>query len=64
MSEKQQVEEVQQKPVFEEIKDMSPASALDVILQAAGLAQSSGALSVRDSVILAKAIETLRPGSV
>jgi len=53
-----------QKPVFSEIKNMNEAQSIDVLIQAASLAQSSGKLSVRDSVMLAKAIDVIRPGSI
>lgn len=53
-----------QAPVFEEINQVDETSAVNVLIQAAQLAQGSGRLSVRDSVLLAKAIETLRPGTV
>lgn len=55
---------VQQTPVFEEIADMTEEGAINVVIQAAGMAQQTGQLTVRDSVILAKAISTLRPGSI
>lgn len=51
-------------PVFQEIENMSENQAVEVLIQAANLAQSSGKLSVRDSVMLAKAIDILRPGAV
>ena len=53
-----------QQPVFTEIENMNQAQAVDVLIQAANLAQTSGKLSVRDSVMLAKAIDTVRPGSI
>ena len=53
-----------QQPVFNEIENMNTAQAVDVLIQAANLAQGAGRLTVRDSVMLAKAIDTLRPGSV
>lgn len=53
-----------QRPVFSEIENMNAAQAIDVLIQAANLAQTSGRLSVRDSVMLAKAIDTVRPGSI
>lgn len=52
------------KPVFNEIENMNKAQAIDVLIQAASLSQSSGRLSVRDSVMLAKAIDVIRPGSI
>lgn len=59
-------EEVQEQltPVFEEVTNIDEASALNVLIQAANLAQSSGRLSVRDSVLLAAAIDTVRPGTI
>lgn len=51
-------------PVFEEITNIDETSAVNVLIQAAQLAQNSGRLSVRDSVLLAKSIETLRPGTI
>lgn len=52
------------KPVFNEIENMNEVQAIDVLIQAASLSQSSGRLSVRDSVMLAKAIDVIRPGSI
>ena len=57
-------EQATQAPVFEEINQVDETSAVIVLIQAAQLAQGSGKLTVRDSVLLAKAIETLRPGTV
>lgn len=51
-------------PVFEEIEEISTEGAMNILIQAAGQAQASGALTVRDSVLLAKAISVLRPGSI
>lgn len=51
-------------PIFEEVQGMSPGSAVNVLIQAAQMAQSTGALSVRDSVMLASAISVLRPGTI
>lgn len=51
-------------PIFEEIQGMNPGSAVNVLIQAAQMAQSTGALSVRDSVMLAQAISILRPGTI
>jgi len=62
--EQETVTQEQQTPVFEEINSMDSDSALNVLIQAANLAQTSGRLSVRDSVLLAKAIDTVRPGSI
>jgi len=57
-------QEVQQTPVFEEIETIDEKAALNVLVQAANLAQSTGRLSVRDSVLLAKAIDKLLPGTI
>jgi thioester reductase-like protein len=59
-------EEVQEQltPVFEEANNIDETSAMNVLIQAANLAQSTGRLSVRDSVLLAKAIDTVRPGTI
>ena len=51
-------------PVFEEAENMDETQAINVLIQAATLAQQTGKLSVRDSVLLAKAIDTVRPGSI
>jgi|TARA_B110000967_G_C18898189_1_gene572403 hypothetical protein len=51
-------------PVFEEITNIDEDAAVNVLIQAAQLAQNSGRLSVRDSVLLAKSIDTLRPGTI
>jgi len=59
-----QVQEAEQAPIFEEATTIDENSALSVLIQAANLAQAAGRLSVRDSVLLAKSIETLRPGTV
>jgi len=56
--------EIPQNPIFEEIKTMDPEGALNVLVQAAGQAQASGSLTVRDSVMVAQAITILRPGSI
>jgi len=55
-------EEVQS--VFDEANDMSPEMAINILIQVAGLAQETGKLNIRDSVLLAKAISTIRPGSI
>ena len=57
-------QQVPQTPVFEEIAEMTEEGAVNVVIQAAGMAQQTGQLTVRDSVILAKAISVLRPGSI
>lgn len=51
-------------PIFEEVQGMNPGAAVNVLIQAAQMAQSTGALSVRDSVMLAQAISVLRPGTI
>lgn len=51
-------------PVFEEAENMTNDQALNVLIQAAQLAQQSGRLSVRDSVLLARSIDVLRPGTI
>jgi hypothetical protein len=51
-------------PIFEQIEDMTPGGAVNVLIQAAQMAQASGALTVRDSVMIAKAISVLQPGSI
>ena len=56
--------EEQMTPIFEEVEQMNPGMAVDILIQAASMAQSSGALTVRDSVLLAKAISVLRPGTI
>ena len=53
-----------QRPVFSEIENMNQAQAVDVLIQAANLAQGSGRLSIRDSVMLAKAINIIKPGII
>jgi hypothetical protein len=53
-----------QRPVFSEIENMNQAQAVDVLIQAANLAQGSGRLSIRDSVMLAKAIDIIKPGII
>lgn len=53
-----------QRPVFEEINEVTEEQALNVLIQAANLAQASGRLTVRDSVLLARAIDVLRPGTI
>tara|TARA_B100000767_G_scaffold197936_1_gene184886 strand:- start:157 stop:390 length:234 start_codon:yes stop_codon:yes gene_type:complete len=58
------VKQIPQTPVFEEIAEMTEEGAVNVVIQAAGMAQQTGQLTVRDSVILAKAISVLRPGSI
>lgn len=52
------------KSVFVEAEEMTPNQAINVLIQVAGLAQETGKLNIRDSVLLAKAISTVRPGSI
>ena len=51
-------------PIFDQIDDMNQGGAVNVLIQAAQMAQSTGALTVRDSVMVAKAISILQPGSI
>ena len=51
-------------PIFEEIENMTQDQAVNVLVQAAQLAQQSGKLNLKDSVLLAKAITVLRPGTL
>lgn len=51
-------------PIFSEISEITHDGALNILIQAAGQAQAAGALTVRDSVLVAKAIDTVRPGSI
>lgn len=62
----QNTQEAQQErlPIFEEIENMNNDQAINVLVQAAQLAQQSGKLNLKDSVLLAKAITVLRPGSL
>jgi|GEM_PF-2240477 histone H3/H4 len=60
----QAAEAESQRPVFEEITEVTEEQALNVLIQAANLAQSTGRLTVRDSVLLARAIDVLRPGTI
>jgi len=55
---------VEQKPVFDEIEGMDQNTAISVLIQTAELAQKGGILSMRDSVILAKAISLFAPGKI
>jgi|TARA_B110000914_G_C15352358_1_gene394525 hypothetical protein len=52
------------KPVFEEIEGMDQNTAISVLIQSAELAQKAGVLSMRDSVVLAKAISLFAPGKI
>ena len=56
--------EDQTNPVFDEINTIDENGAINVLIQAAQLAQGTGRLSVRDSVLLATAIDTVRPGTI
>jgi len=58
------LEQEQASPVFDEIETIDENGAINVLIQAAQLAQGTGRLSVRDSVLLAKAIDTVRPGTI
>lgn len=60
----QQTQENTFVPVFEQIEDMTQEQAINVLIQCAGLAQQSGKLNIKDSVLLAKAITLLSPGSL
>ena len=51
-------------PVFEEIQNMTQQTAVGVLIQAAEMAQKAGILSLRDSVVLAKAIDLIVPGKL
>jgi hypothetical protein len=53
-----------QQPVFEEVSEITEEQAVNVLIQAANVAQQTGKLTVRDSVILARAIDVLRPGTI
>ena len=44
---------------FEEVKNMNQVMAVNVLIQAANAARGAGALSVRDSVLVASAAEFL-----
>lgn len=57
-------EEQEFNPIFDEIEGITTAGALNILVQAAGQAQAAGALTVRDAVMVAKAIHVLRPGSI
>lgn len=45
---------------FEEIKGMGEIQAFNILVQAANAAQRAGALSTKDSVLVAKAAEVLQ----
>lgn len=59
-----QTETPAQRPVFEEIEGMDQNTAVSVIIQAAEMAQKAGVLSLRDAVVLGKAIATIVPGKL
>lgn len=44
---------------FEEVKNMNQTAATNILIQAANAAQGAGALSIRDSVLVAAAAEFL-----
>jgi len=50
--------------VFAEANSLTPETAVNVLIQAAQFAQESGSLSLRDSVLLARSIDVLRPGTI
>jgi response regulator RpfG family c-di-GMP phosphodiesterase len=52
------------KSVFAEAEEMTLEQAINILIQVAGLAQETGKLNIRDSVLLARAISTVRPGSI
>ena len=53
-----------QTPVFDEVNEMDQNTALNVLIQVAEMAQKGGILSMRDSVILAKAISVIAQGRI
>lgn len=57
-------EQTQRATVFAEASEMTPDQGVNVLIQAAQFAQESGNLSLRDSVLLARAIDVLRPGTI
>lgn len=59
-----QAETPKQNPVFDEVEGMDQNTALSVLIQTAELAQKAGVLTMRDSVILAKAISLFAPGKI
>ena len=62
--EQEQDGQEKQKPVFQELENMGQGQAVEVLIQASQIAQNTGKLSVRDSTMLAKAIDLLRPGTI
>lgn len=59
-----QTEQERLNPIFDEVNQIDADAALNILIQAAGQAQTAGALTVRDSVLVAKSIDVLRPGSI
>lgn len=57
-------QEEAQIPVFQEAQGMTAEQAVNVLVQAAVAAQNAGRLNVRDAVLLAKAIDIVRPGTI
>ena len=55
----QQAEDIKQVSPFDGIKEMTSIKAFNILVQAANAAQRAGALSVSDSVYVAKAAEHL-----
>ena len=51
-------------PIFDEVAEMTTEQAVNILVQVAGLAQESGKLNLRDSVMLAKAISVVTPGRI
>lgn len=47
----------EQRSPFEEVKDLNSTSATAILIQAAEVAQKSGLLSIRDSILMGGAIE-------
>ena len=64
MQEAVQTEAREFTPIFDEIAEMTPEQAVNILVQVAGLAQESGKLNLRDSVMLAKAISVVTPGRI
>lgn len=64
MQEAVQTEAREFTPIFDEVAEMTPEQAVNILVQVAGLAQESGKLNLRDSVMLAKAISVVTPGRI
>jgi len=65
MSEQTETQEQQEiTSIFEEVETMTDGHAINVLVQVAALAQESGKLNIRDSVLLAKAISIVSPGTI